>query len=216
MLTLFESLLGATNLAGRVFYFAQIVLTLHYLHRFHDLLCSGVRESNSRFFDLCLGWQGLLVEPNKRIYERMEKLRPNAHHLGVAPSCNSTSDVVKFPDHEYTNAVSNEEGASIEIHCGPLWYYLQQLGISHIDFWSLDVEGYEINILKTVDFEKVQIDVIISESVNRLEGTAERAEAVRSFLAQNDFLVLQSVTIDSSDVFLHKSVCNRYNFPECQ
>ncbi len=178
MLTLFESLLGATNLAGCVFYFAQIVLTLHYLHRFHDLLCSGVRESNSRFFDLCLGWQGLLVEPNKRIYERMEKLRPNAHHLGVAPSCNSTSDVFKFPDHEYTNAVSNEEGASIEIH--------------------------------------VQIDVIISESVNRLEGTAERAEAVRSFLAQNDFLVLQSVTIDSSDVFLHKSVCNRYNFPECQ
>jgi hypothetical protein len=175
---------------------------------------SGVRESNSRFFDICLGWQGLLVEPNPIIFKRMENLRPNAHHLGVAPSCISPG-VVMFPAHPFTNAVANEEGATIGVHCGPLSFYMEQIGISHIDFWSLDVEGSEINVLKTVDFEKVQIDIIISESVNRLEGTAERAEAVRNFLRQKGYLVLQSVYIIYSDVFLHKSVCHRYKFPEC-
>jgi len=175
----------------------------------------GVRESNTRFFDLCLGWQGLLVEPNPKNFQHVERLRPNAHHLGVAPSCNS-SDVVMFGDHYFTNAQTNEEGGTIEVHCGPLWFYLEQIGISHIDFWSLDVEGAEIDILKTVDFEKVQIDVIISESVNRLEGTAERAEAVRVFLRQKGYLILQSISVENSDTFLHKSVCHRYEFPECK
>ncbi len=145
----------------------------------------------------------------------MERLRPNAHHLGVAPSCNS-SDVVMFGDHYFTNAQTNEEGGTIEVHCGPLWFYLEQIGISYIDFWSLDVEGAEIDVLKTVDFEKVQIDVIISESVNRLEGTAERAEAVRVFLRQKGYLILQSISVENSDTFLHKSVCHRYEFPECK
>ena len=43
-----------------------------------------VRESNSRFFDVCLGWNGLLVEPHPKNYERTVHLRPNAIHLGIA------------------------------------------------------------------------------------------------------------------------------------
>jgi hypothetical protein len=140
----------------------------------------------------------------------MEKFRPNAHHLGVAPSCNS-SDVVMFADHYFTNALTNEEGGTIEVHCGPLGYYLEQIGVSHID-----LEGSEISVLKTVDFTKVQIDVIISESVNRLEGIAKLAESVRVFLRQKGYLVLHSVSIENSDVFLHRSVCHRYSFPECE
>lgn len=90
------------------------------------------------------------MEPHPSNYARMEKFRPNAHHLGVAPSCN-TSDIVKFPRHIYTSAVANEEGATLEIHCGPLSYYLEQMGIIHIDFWSLDVEG-ELSEIKICHF----------------------------------------------------------------
>ena len=108
---------------------------LSYAHILCTHICfmihSGVRESNTRFFDVCLGWQGLLVEPHPENYKLMEKLRPNAHHLNLAPSCNTTSDMVMFPRHKYTNAVANEEGNVLEIHCGPLSYYLKQLGIRH-------------------------------------------------------------------------------------
>ena len=177
----------------------------------------GVRESNSRFFDLCLGWKGLLVEPHPMNYGKMEKLRPNAFHLGLAPSCN-TSDVVKFASHEYTNANAFDPKGEIEIHCGPLSYYLKQLHISHIDFWSLDVEGSEINILRTVDFDQVQIDVIMAESMNSQKGKGELAQEVRSYLVQQkDYLHLNSVTVTKSDVFLHKRACHRYNhIPECR
>ena len=154
----------------------------------------GVRESNSRFFDLCLGWAGLLVEPHPDNYKRMERLRPNAHHLGVAPSCDTTGGQVKFPAHRYTNAVANEEGATLDIHCGPLSYYLDQIGIDHIDFWSLDVEGSELNILRTVDFDKVAIDVILAESANRLPEKQHLADEVRAYLQQRGYLLLASVS----------------------
>ena len=70
----------------------------------------------------------------------------------------------------YTNAVANEKGNSIEIHCGPLQHYLDALKIRHIDFWSLDVEGAELKVLETVDFDRTNIDVIIVESANRLSN----------------------------------------------
>lgn len=99
----------------------------------------GIWESNSRLYDVCLGWKGLLVEPHPKSYERMVQLRPSAHHLGIAPSCakNSTG-IVKFSDHLYTSA---QVGAGdLEIHCGPLQHYLNALSIKKIDFFSLDVE----------------------------------------------------------------------------
>jgi FkbM family methyltransferase len=180
----------------------------------------GVRESNSRLYDVCLGWNGLLVEPHPKNYERMVQLRPNAHHLGIAPSCmaNATGTVL-FPEHMYTNAVANEKGNSIEIHCGPLQHYLDALKIRHIDFWSLDVEGAELKVLETVDFDRTNIDVIIVESANRLSNLPEiqqKVNDVRLLLRGKGYLMLASVLVPKSDVFLHKRACRRHsNIAEC-
>ena len=180
----------------------------------------GVRESNSRFFDVCLGWNGLLVEPHPKNYERTVQLRPNAHHLGLAPSCmaNETGTIL-FPEHMYTNAQVNEKGSTIEIHCGPLQYYLDALDIRHIDFWSLDVEGSELKVLETVDFDRTHIDVIIAESKNRLSRlpeTQKKVEDVRVHLLGKGYLMLKSVSVRKSDVFLHKRACRSHvNIAEC-
>jgi hypothetical protein len=120
----------------------------------------------------------------------------------------------------YTNAVANStrDFGKFTVHCGPLSYYLEQLRIQHIDFWSLDVEGWELNVLRSVDFDTVQIDVIMAESMNSVPGKQKMAEEVRSFLRQKGYLLLGvSVNVFHSDVFLHKSTCYRYNnFIECQ
>lgn len=183
----------------------------------------GVRESNSRFYDVCLGWSGLLVEPHPDNYAKNTKLRPNAHHLGVAPSClgNSTG-IVSFSQHTYTSAmVEGEVGSLLEIHCGPLSYYLDALDIRHIDFWSLDVEGSELALLKTVDFERVHIDVIIVEVENRLTDDPkmkQQVEDVRVLLREKGYVNIQSVVVYKSDVWLHQSACSNhgYEFTECE
>lgn len=180
----------------------------------------GVRESNSRFFDICLGWNGLLVEPHPKNYDRTVRLRPNAHHLGIAPSCTANeSGTILFPEHMYTSAQVNEKGSKIEIHCGPLQYYLDALEIRHIDFWSLDVEGSELKVLETVDFDRTHVDVIIAESQNRLSYLPEiqkKVEDVRLLLQNRGYLMINSVVVTKSDVFLHKRACPSHgNIKEC-
>ena len=180
----------------------------------------GVRESISRFFNVCLGWNGLLVEPHPKNYERTVHLRPNAIHLGIAPSCMANeSSTVLFPEHMYTSAEVNEESSTVEIHCGPLQYYLDALDIRHIDFWSLDVEGSELKVLGTVDFDRTHIDVIIAESANRLSHLPEiqkKVEDVRLHLQRKGYLMIKSVSVHKSDVFLHKWACeSRGNIEEC-
>jgi len=130
---------------------------------------NGVRSSNTRLFDVCLGWYGLLIEPIPRLYNRMVKLRPNAHHLNMCPSC-TAPDIAMFHDIEYTDAVANAEGANMKIHCGPLSHPLSQLDIRHINFWSLDVEGSELATLQTVHWDAVQIDIIMAEAHSRLDN----------------------------------------------
>jgi len=180
----------------------------------------GVRESNSRFYDICLGWNGLLVEPHPKNYERTVRLRPNAHHLGIAPSCMANeSGTILFPEHMFTSAQVNEEGSKIEIHCGPLQYYLDALEIFHIDFWSLDVEGSELKVLETVDFDRTHVDVIIAESQNRLSHLPEiqkKVEDVRLYLQRKGYLMIRSVSVHKSDVFLHKRACGIHgDIQEC-
>jgi hypothetical protein len=65
---------------------------------------------------------------------------------------------------------TSHRGKVIEVNCGPLGPLLEKHNIHHIDFMSLDIEGFEYQALKTVDFSKVKIDILIVESAT--EGTA--------------------------------------------
>ena len=38
----------------------------------------GVKQSNTKIFEDCFGWTGLMVEPSRDIYQRCVKNRPNA------------------------------------------------------------------------------------------------------------------------------------------
>ncbi len=83
------------------------------------------------------------------------------------------------------------------IPCMPLQAVLTQLGISHIDFYSLDVEGAEQEVLQTIDFSVTHINVIVVEQDNT---HPEKDEAVRQLLMANNFEIDTSVRTSGTDV----------------
>ena len=64
----------------------------------------GIRESNTHFYDYCLGWNGLLLEGNPVKYKDLLINRPNSHKMNFAPSCNDWNTTVTFFTSEKTNA----------------------------------------------------------------------------------------------------------------
>lgn len=173
----------------------------------------GIAESNSLFYERCLGWRGLLIEANPIPFKELIANRPLAHKLNMAPSCLDDHSTIKFVSHQYTSAgeydvlpdadkaTLNKESL-LDVHCGPLSLYLDKLGITKIDFWSLDVEGAELEVLKTFDFDKVQVGVLMVESFNRqCQEHCPKRDAVRDLLQSRGAELIEGF-VHNSDVFV--------------
>ena len=70
------------------------------------------------------------------------------------------------------------------VPCAPVKHIFETFGITHIDFFSLDVEGAELEVLKTLNFSNVHINVFVIEQDGR---NPEKDEAVRQLLLANNF-----------------------------
>ena len=140
----------------------------------------GRTESNSRFFDLCLGWKGLLIEGNPATFDRMQRARPRAHRMSFAPSCSAeyeaVNKTVQFAKYPMANAGIQGKAKTydakpmVAVPCGPLGPVLEDVFGERIHFMSLDVEGAEPMVLRTIDFSKIQIDVLMVEVSNKFCG----------------------------------------------
>ena len=53
-------------------------------------------------------------------------------------------------------------GKILEVQCFPLLSYVKALNITTIDYFSLDVEGAEFSILKTIPWDQIDIKVSLS------------------------------------------------------
>jgi hypothetical protein len=47
----------------------------------------------------------------------------------------------------------------VDVQCFPLFTYLLAMNITTVDYFSLDVEGSELQVLQTIPFDQVNIRV---------------------------------------------------------
>jgi len=57
------------------------------------------------------------------------------------------------------NAAGAHQEGQVDVQCLPLWSLMLALNQTTIDYFSLDVEGSELAVLKTIPFEKLDIKV---------------------------------------------------------
>ena len=127
--------------------------------------------SNTLFFDLCLGWNGLCIEFNPQYYVGLQSKRS----CTLVPEC--ISDTEKSMDFNLKGAGSQSlelknigtQGGSHGVFtatCRPLDAMLDRYadGRTHVDFWSLDVEGMEMAVLDAVTWERLTFGAILIET----------------------------------------------------
>ena len=114
----------------------------------------AIWRSNTYFFDACLHWQGLLIEPNPEHYARLRRERSGT----LVPSCvSNTSSNVSFHQglgwrggsSKILPGAARPEGHGVRtVQCRSLQSIILEGGHRHIDFLSLDVEGHEVQALE--------------------------------------------------------------------
>lgn len=172
----------------------------------------GKDESNTIFFDKCLGWDGLLIEGQSQSYEKVVANRPNAVKLSFSPTCKNANETVSFYDYPLSNngvqdlAKSYVGKTTIEIPCGPLTPVLQDVfgPDGKITFFSLDVEGAELLVLQTLDFDALYIKVIMVEVQNAHcpNANCENVHHIRRHMAMTRKYSLFVDFLEASDVYI--------------
>ena len=149
------------------------------------------------------GAKGVLIEPNPHFIPLYQEVRPNdkAVHAGINFGTDKNSaDYYDFGDvmHGW-NTFSAERKDDViktyplqKVHHIPLVNINDVLSsIDGVDFISLDVEGLELEILKTLDFnnEKFRPKMFCIEANKRDITCGYESELVR-FMKEKDYVVV--------------------------
>ncbi|GFH48971.1 hypothetical protein CTEN210_05447 [Chaetoceros tenuissimus] len=181
---------------------------------------NGIQQSNSRFFDVCLGWNNLLIEGMPKTYEQLLLNRPQAHRMNFAPSCTEEEEManktVKFDNYPQTNAgVSGAANVTtaytakkwtVDVPCGPLTpVLLDMFPNGHVTFFSLDVEGSEPYIVQNIDFKRIFIEIMIIEHANHFCRRNDHCQSRDNFrrMMDNEGYIRFTKLVAKSDLYIH-------------
>jgi len=179
---------------------------------------NGLQESNSHFFDICLGYNTLLVEGNPMLWEKVVVNRPNAHRFSYAPSCTEeetmANTTVKFDKYPMTNGgladgsvqtAYSGRNRTVDVPCGSLTQVLLDVFPNgHVSFFSLDVEGAEPFVVgKALDFDRVFIEIIMIENRNNFCKKKCKSRDEFQKIMQDYGYAMFNTMVTKSDVFIH-------------
>jgi FkbM family methyltransferase len=171
----------------------------------------GVTFSNTCFFEKELEWSGICVEPNPTIFDKLIKNRScicmnNCVSMSdleldftvISGYSEMLSGITENYDPRHIARIRREVMAhggniqSIKIKSETITSLCDKNNIHEFDFCTIDVEGSELSIVKSIDFSKVNIKYFIVENNY---GTTD----VQQFLEANGHKKIASV--DSDDVY---------------
>jgi FkbM family methyltransferase len=149
----------------------------------------GRSFSNTYVLEKTQGWSGILVEPILHKHFESKRYRDASRNRFVYGACvdfNYSEPTVKlyFSNLMTTSDLGNnriwaEAGSKFlnnEESVLPFWSpaiklseIIEDARVTKIDFLSIDVEGAELSVLGGIDFEKVDIQLILIESTENSE-----------------------------------------------
>jgi len=143
------------------------------------------------------GWHGILIEPSREALDKCIKNRPDNKFFNCALV--ASEDIKEIEGDFYgsflasvggerLNKRDNVIGKIIAVPARTLNSILEELQIKSINLFSLDVEGYEFEVLKGFDINKYQPKYIIIEVCDKIIND------IFNYMSFNDYEIVDNLT----------------------
>jgi FkbM family methyltransferase len=155
----------------------------------------GVQYSNTKFLEDHRQWSGLLIEAQPESAARLKRNRPRVVTIASAV-CAEGVDTLTFTGR--ADAVSGSVNTMTDrfrtvyhgmnsntysVPCGPIGQMIRDANLTHVDLFSLDVEGGEFQVLETMDW-----NISVTLWVIELDGyNPQKDEKVRKLLKSHGY-----------------------------
>jgi len=175
----------------------------------------GMEESTTLFFEKCLGWQGVLIEPHPVLWPRLLR-SPRKRAIKRQAAICARNGTATIETRAWTRATILDRGTrGFEVPCAPLGELLMRVPMvrraARVDVLSLDVQGAEPIAAQTLGTE-ISYGVVMAE----VEAGPRRVHAMEAMMARGFHYVGQISARPSpanyviSDVWYNRSHFKRY------
>lgn len=177
----------------------------------------GKSINNTLYFEKYNNWTGVNIEPIKRVYDKLVINRPNSINIQCAV-CNIDGETEFLCNNGYTemisgikdtfdnrhlkrleseNAQTGSTTETIKVHTKKLETIFDENKVTHVNYLSIDVEGAEFEVIKSINFAKVFIDIIGFEN-----NYQDVSIPIVKYLEANNYVIIHICT----DIFMiHKN-----------
>ena len=166
----------------------------------------GINISNTYKLEKEYSWNGLCVEPNQELYKKLILNR----------NCYTTNELLYSEDNlemDFTNynllggiethlreKIQNKNIKTTKKKTVTLNKVLEKINAPNIiDYFSLDTEGSEYEILKGIDLNKYKINYL-SVEINK---DYEKYNLIKELLQKNNYIIFREHRVDVD--FIHKN-----------
>ena len=136
-----------------------------------------IKASNSYFFYL-RNWKGICVDPNPELIEKYKKIRPRDEfvNIGIGDAEDKINYYLLNEEYSSMNSfdlefikkhkIEDQIKKTLKIPTMSIETLLdQKLSIGdRLDFFDVDVEGYDLKVLKTNNWQKYRPKIVVVES----------------------------------------------------
>lgn len=171
--------------------------------------CDGLLYTNTKMLEDFFGFKGILIEPQIHMYNELIKNRPKCKCYNYAIS-NTEEEYVSFsgmgPCGGVVQYLNKPQGESYKVKNSKMKDIIMDSGFEYIDFMFIDVEGCELEVLKTIDFSFPIYCIIIEAHSDQ----QEKNKIFGKYLINNGFTFHERQR--GNEVWINKHYLRRHLF----
>jgi len=174
---------------------------------FLDIGCYHPTRHNNTYQMYKKGWSGINIDLNPLTIELFNFMRPKDININIGISDSDSEEKLYFIDELNTQNTLDENQLNFlkdhhnikdheiiekKIKTKNLDIILDKYKFYNIDFMNLDIEGHELKVLKTINFEKISIKYLCIEMIEHNERSLENNKEIKDLLDGNNYKLIKN------------------------